>query len=125
MFSEFRDLMDRWDRARKVMLESDLCLFFKKDGKIYGTTEVGRITFARMKNPETKEDKAWRREATFTAYDLAGAADGEEKTLVFSASDLPEIKTVSEEEAKKELKKIGKDMPSVSEEDDDKSYGEE
>jgi hypothetical protein len=126
VFSEFRDLMDRWDSARRMMLENDLCLFFKKDGRFYGATESGRITFARMKNPETEEDKAWRKEATFTAYDLADTADGEEKTSVFGAADLPDIKTVSEDEARKSLKKSGKDMPSISDDEgEEKPYGEE
>lgn len=125
MFSEFRDLMERWDAARKVMLESDLCLFFKKGGKLYGATETGRITFARMKNPENEEDRTWRKEATFSAYDLEGLADGEEKTSVFGASDLPEIKAMDEDEAKRLLKKKGKDMPSVSDEDDEEVRGED
>lgn len=125
MFSEFRDLMDSWDRARRLMLENDLCLFFKKGGRLYGATEAGRITFARMKNPENDEDRAWGKEATFTAYDLADTADGEEKTSVFGAADLPDIKTVSEEEARRALKKSGKDMPSIPSGGEEKPYGEE
>lgn len=125
MFSEFRELMDKWDEARRLMLESELCLFFKKGGRLYGTAEAGRITFARMKNPENDEDKAWRKEATFTAYDLEDTSKGEEKTSVFGLADLPDISTVSEERAKKMLKKSGKEMPSVSEDGEEKPYGEE
>jgi hypothetical protein len=125
VFSEFRDLMDRWDEARRLMLENDLCLFFKKDGRLYGATEVGRITFARMKNPENDEDRAWRKEASFTAYDLEDTSKGEEKTSVFGLADLPDIKTVSEEKARRMLKKSGKEMPSISDDGEEKPYGEE
>jgi hypothetical protein len=124
MFSEFRDLMEKWDRASRLMLENDLCLFFRKDGRLYGAGESSRITFARMKNPESKEDKEWRREATFSAYDLEKGADA---TSVFSAADLPDIEIVDHDEAQKELKKKGKGIPVVPDEDDPKgkSIGEE
>lgn len=124
MFSEFRDLMDRWDEARRLMLEQDLCLFFRKDGRLYGATETGRITFARMKNPESKEDMAWMKDASFSAYDLEKSADGEEVASVFSAADLPEIKTVDQEEADRILKKKGKKLPSVSDDGEDSPKGE-
>lgn len=122
MFSEFRGLMDKWDRARRLMVESDLCLFFHKGGRLYGAGESARITFARMKNPEGKEDREWRKDATFTAYDLEKGADS---MSVFSASDLPDIKMVDQDEAQKELKKKGKGLPSVPEDDGDEAFGEE
>lgn len=125
MFSSFRELMDKWDTHRKLILENDLCLFFKKDGKLYGTTETGRITFARMKNPESDDDKAWRKDATFTAYDLEKTAEGDEKASVFGLADIVDIKMVDEDEAKKILKKKHKELPSVSEDDDERTYGEE
>lgn len=127
MFSEFRSLMDRWDEARRLMLEQDMCLFFKKDGRLYGATETGRITYARMKNPETAEDRAWMKDASFSAYDLEKTADGEEVASVFGAADLPSIKPLDEDEAAKILKGKGKKMPSVSRDDDDEDspLGEE
>ena len=124
MFSEFRDLMDRWDEARRLMLEQDLCLFFRKDGRLYGATETGRITFARMKNPESKEDRAWMKDASFSAYDLEKSADGEEVASVFSAADLPDIKTVDEDEANRILKKKGKKLPAVSDDEEESPKGE-
>jgi hypothetical protein len=129
MFSDFRHLMDKWDEARRLMVESDLCLFFRKGGKLYGAGESSRITFARMKNPESKEDKEWKKDATFTAYDLEKTADGRETMIVFSSSDLPDIEVVDQEEADKALKKKGKGVPSVSKGDDEqprgKTFGEE
>jgi hypothetical protein len=117
--------MDRWDKARRLMLEQDLCLFFSKDGRFYGAPENSRITFARMKNPDSDEDAAWMKDASFSAYDLEKVADGEEVASVFTAADLPEIKTVGREKAEKALKKKGKKIPAISEEEGDKSLGEE
>lgn len=113
---DFRELMDRWDEARKLMVEGDLCLFFRKGGRLYGAGETARITFARMKNPEGKEDRDWRREATFSAHDLEKGGDS---MSVFSAADLPDIELVDEEDARKALKKKGKDLPSVKDDDED------
>lgn len=123
-FSEFRELMDKWDKASKLFEENDLCLFFKKDGIIYGATEPSRITYARMKNPESKEDKSWKKEASFTAYDLEKTDGDNEVKRPFGYSDINNIKLISQEQAEKELKKQGKTIPVISE-DDDQTYGEE
>lgn len=125
-FSSFRELMDKWDEAVDTFLENDLCLFFKKDGTLYGTTETGRITFARMKNPENKEDKDWRKEATFVAYDLEKSEEGHKSMAVLGYKHLSKIKVVSEEQAERELKKKGKKMPVIKDEDGDEGqkYGE-
>lgn len=127
MFSEFRNLMDKWDRASRLMVESDLCLFFRKDGRLYGAGENSRITFARMKNPSSKEDRDWRKEATFTAHDLQKTSEGSTGMSVFSAVDLPGIEIVDQDEAQRELKKKGMSLPSVSDdaETDKKPFGEE
>lgn len=123
MFSEFRDLMDRWDRASRLMVEGDLCLFFRKGGRLYGAGESSRITFARMKNPETKEDKEWRKEATFSAHDLEKTADGSGSMVVITAADLPDIDVVDHDAAEKHMKKMGKSLPAVSDDDDDDARG--
>lgn len=117
-FSDFRELMDKWDEASKLFNESDLCLFFRKDGSLYGATETGRITYARMKNPESKEDRNWSKEATFAAYDLEKSAEGKKAMSVFGKSDLKNMEMMSQEEAEKELEKKGKKMPAISEDDD-------
>lgn len=122
MSLDFRELMDRWDNARRLLAEGDLCLFFRKGGRLYGAGESARITFARMKNPEGKEDREWRKDATFTAYDLEKGADS---MSVFGAADLPDIKMVDQEEAEKDLKSKGKGLPNVKDDDDDESIGEE
>lgn len=125
-FSSFRQLMDTWDKSSKLFKESDLCLFFKKDGVLYGATENSRITFARMKNPESEEDNAWKKEATFTAYNLEKSAEGSKVKSVFNYSDLSDIIPLSQEKVEKELEKKGKEIPSISEdEEEDQTYGEE
>lgn len=124
-FSNFRELMDKWDKASRLFEESDLCLFFKKDDTVYGATENGRITYARMKNPESKEDAEWAKEATFSAYDLEKSSSGDKSMSVFRAEDMKKIKVVTQEEAEKELEKKGKKMPSISEEDEERPIGEE
>lgn len=124
-FSSFRQLMDKWDNSSRVFLENDLCMFFKKNGRLYGATETGRITFARIKNPESKEDMAWSKEATFTAYDLEKSAEGENSMSVFSKKDLKSLDVLSQEEAEKELANKGKKMPSIKDDDDQGfTYGE-
>lgn len=122
----FRELMEKWDKASGLFQESDLCLFFKKDGVVYGATEPNRITYARMKNPESKDDLNWSKEATFSAYDLEKSEDGKKSMTVFNAEDAKKIKTISQEEADKQLKKKGKKMPSITDDDDEeKTFGEE
>lgn len=123
-FSSFRELMDTWDRASRTLLENDLCIFFKKDGVVYGAAESGRITFARMKNPESDEDLAWKKEASMVAYNLEKPP--EEGKVVFGAYEVDDLKPIDKEEAEEILRKKGKEMPSVKEEDDEEGYyGEE
>jgi len=116
MFSTFRELMNKWDNARKLMIENNLCLFFKKDGRIYASTEDGRLTFARMKNPDA-EDKAWAKDATFDAYDLEKTYDGNETRVIFGMADMPDIKIIDEKKVAKIMKKKGKQIPKISEDE--------
>jgi hypothetical protein len=126
-FSSFRELMDKWDASKRIFEESDLCMFFKRDGRVYGVTEPGRITFARMKNPENKEDLAWKKDASMVIYDLERAAeDMDAAKSVVSGDDISELEPISQEKAEKILKKKGVELPAVKEEDDDGAYyGEE
>lgn len=117
----FKDFVARRDAS--PLVEGDLCMFFKRDGSVYGTTESGRITFARMKNPESKEDRAWRTEASMVLYDLEKGADSK---VVVGYDDLGELKPISQERAEEMLRKKGKEMPSVNEDDEEEGYyGEE
>jgi len=122
-FSRFRNLMDKWDAAQKI-LESDLCMFFKKDGKVYGATESGRITFARMKNPDSDEDLAWKKDASMMLYDLE--KDPNENKIIVGSHEILDFKPISQDKAENMLKKKGKNLPAVKEDDDEEGYyGEE
>lgn len=122
-FSNFRELMDRWDRAARTLLENDLCMFFKKDGVVYGATESGRITFARMKNPESKEDEAWSKDATMVLYNLE--KDPDENKVIVGSHDISELRPISRDKAEKMLKGKGKELPSVDDDEEDEYFGEE
>jgi hypothetical protein len=115
--------MDKWDAAQKI-LESDLCMFFKKDGKVYGATESGRITFARMKNPDSDEDLAWKKDASMMLYDLE--KDPNENKIIVGSHEILDFKPISQDKAENMLKKKGKNLPAVKEDDDEEGYyGEE
>lgn len=122
-FPSFKDFVDRRDSSSRTFKENDLCMFFKKDGIVYGATEAGRITFARMKNPESKEDKAWSKEASMIVYNLE-KPEGDNRVVV-GADNVSDLEPISQEVAEKTLKKKGKQLPSVKEDDDDGYYGEE
>lgn len=97
-------------------------MFFTRDGSVYGATESGRITFARMKNPESKEDRAWRSDASMVLYDLEKGSDSK---VVVGYDELKDLKIISQDRAEEMLRKKGKDMPSVSEDDEEGGYSEE
>lgn len=110
--------------ASRLLEENDLCMFFTRDGSVYGATESGRITFARMKNPESKDDMAWRKDASMILYDLGKGPDSK---VVVGYDDLGSLKPISQDKAEAMLKEKGKEMPSVSDDDDgeDGYFGEE
>ena len=116
--------MDRWDASFRLFQENELCLFFKKDGVLYGATEGGRINFARIKNPESKEDEAWSKDGNFVAYDLEKTSGGEKSMSLFSASDVKNLEMISQEKAEKELAKKGKKMPAISDDEAEPTLGE-
>jgi hypothetical protein len=117
--------MDKWDAAKRILDESDLCLFLKKDGVMYGGTEDSRITFARMKNPESKEDHDWAKEATLAVYDLEKSQDGKKVMTVMNMTDIKKLVPMDADEVEKELEKKGKKLPVIrDDESGEKTYGE-
>lgn len=126
-FSDFRELMDKWDAAARLFEENDLCMFFKRDGVVYGVTENGRITYATIKNPESKKDASMMKDASMVFYNLEEKGDGDKPVRIVVGSDsLKDFKPIDQETAEKILGKKGKEMPFVKEEDDDDEgyYGE-
>lgn len=118
-FSKFRELLDLWDmkkeslETKSLIEDNELVFFFKKDNKIFGANENNRLTFAKIKNPDKKEE-SWADEATFSALDLENK---ELNKLIFSKKDLNSIKVISQEEAEKELNKKGKKIQLPSEQE--------
>jgi len=108
-FSSFRELMNLWEEAESsvkinsLIQNNELVLFFKKEGTIYGSPESGRVTFAKMKNPDDDLPEGWLDEANFVAYDLEKAMKGQKVQRVFDHKDLGKMKILDEEEVKKKL----------------------
>jgi hypothetical protein len=126
-WEEASALLDKKDKLKNLLSVSVFVFFFKKDGSIYGVTEDGRLTFARMKNPE-EEDEEWVKESNFSATNLSKAINGEKSTSLFGIKDLKEIKILTSEQALLELAKKVKDLdnvvaPDIPEEDAEEPAG--
>lgn len=118
----FKDFVEK----RNSMEKNDLCMFFKKDGSIYGATESGRIAYATIKNPESKEDLTWTKDASVILYDLE--KESEDKRIMVSSSDIGDFKPISQDQAENVLKKKGKKIPLIKDDDEEEDgdyYGEE
>ncbi len=111
-WSDFRELMemaDDFDLADKIeaLIEGKgFILFFEKDGEVFGTGEEGRITFARMKNPDEESPKTWDKDAGFSATNLEKEVRGESSTYIIRKEDLKKIKVLDKDEVFKKLQKI-------------------
>lgn len=119
-FYSFKDFFNF--EENNELEQNDLCIFFKKNGSVYGATEEGRITYARIKNPESKEDVSWKKDAVLILYDLE--KESEDKRIMIKSSEISKFHLINQDEAEKILKKKGKKMPVVKDEDDS-YYGEE
>jgi hypothetical protein len=137
-FSEFRNLMDMWDRhvfkesveheIEKFLDHKQLIMFFvfpvkkgkkSKSAKLYGATEDGRLSFAKMKhpNPDDLEEK----QDSFQAFDLESLVDKSDepedlqRIKIFNKKDIPKIKVVSQEYAIERLSKkhLGKHLKPI------------
>lgn len=116
-FSDFRNLMDTWD-VHLAMQEMDqvhallngngFVFFFKKKGELFGTGEDGRLTFARMKNPDDDDPVE---DASFTAISLDAAVNNEKKKVIIGHKELNDVKVMDREDVYAELiKKTSKDQ---------------
>jgi hypothetical protein len=108
-FLEFKRFIieseDKLNKVRSVVDAQNLILFFTKDKKIYGAPEESRVVFAKMKHPDEDVTKNWVKEASFCAYDLEKALQGNAVEVVFSIKDFGKIKIIDKEEAEKLLTK--------------------
>lgn len=108
----FRELMDIWEQnllqQRKILLheliENQLTFFFSKKNEIFGCPEEGRLTFARLKNPEEKSEKSWMNEEYFWAYNLSRAVKEENiPKKIFYLHDMENIKILDKDQVLKKL----------------------
>lgn len=115
-FSEFRYLMDIWDRhclfeneeknINDLLDRNQMILFFTKDGNLYGAPEESRIVFARLKSGDEDEDAGFKDEAQFLGINLLKAlmGDPEESTqTVFKEKDIPHIHVCDRDKAVKTI----------------------
>lgn len=121
-FSDFRRLMDAWDRGRCVLEHEDrindiidkheLILFFTKGEDLFGSPEEGRLIFAKLKT-DTEDDPmqpGFRQEARFPCFNLIKCLGDDEETGVermFGIKDLPDIKVVDRDEAIEMMRRHG------------------
>lgn len=99
-FSKFRSLIDIWDEycflkenVEDFLNKNQIIIFFKKDDKIFGSNEDGRITFAQLKNKEPDSDD------NFLATDLIQSLDREDPVnLLFGIKDIPHLKVCDKDE---------------------------
>jgi hypothetical protein len=110
-FSSFRVLLDQWDSVQedekidKIADDENLCFYFSLDDCVFGSTEEGRLMFARMKHPEKEDGDKWVKEADFAGLNLEKAVGGEKSQRLFTHKDLKKIKVMSKEDAFERIKK--------------------
>ena len=118
-FSKFRELMDQWDKhciieeqeknaINDLLNKHGLSLFFKKGDDLYGSTEDGRITFAKLKANDEDDPMmpGFRDQARFIATNLLKAMIGDQDDSVenmFGLQDIPHIQICDREDAVKAL----------------------
>jgi hypothetical protein len=114
-FSNFRDFVHTWNdyvekefqeqetdnQVEMLMAGQPFVMFFQKGKDIYGATEEGRLTFAKMKGDE--EDEEWKKEANFLGINLNKALEGIKVHNMFSVGDLEKIKVLDRDVAKQKL----------------------
>jgi len=142
-FSNFRELMDLWDNyvfnetveneLEKFLDHKEIVMFFiypkskdkkSKTRKLYGTTEDGRLAFAKMKSPNP--DDPPRAEDNFQAFDLetlitnSDEPEDMQRIKIFNKQDLNKIKIVSKDFVIKQLSKgdVTKKLKPVEEPDE-------
>ena len=94
---------DNDNQISALMGGQEFVMFFEKDKSIYGMSEEGRLTFARMKHPDEETSEDWAKEATFMAVNLTKSLDGQKIHNIFSQNDIKKIKILDETEAHKKL----------------------
>ncbi len=98
-FHRFREDY-RSERMKSILASPGIVLFFKKGGMVYGAPEDSRVLFARMRSRDDEDDAEWKKNASFTAFNLSSTLDsGHLSQSVFQNADLGDIEVIDREEA--------------------------
>lgn len=109
---EMRHLLNLWseqdkkEKQAKVrqLLDNELIFFFKKEGDYFGTSEDGRLIFARIKNPDKDAGPAFLEDACFQVYNLSQTLKQDNIVRkIFYKKDIDDLKIIDREEVEKKL----------------------
>lgn len=128
-FSNFRQLMDLWDNyvfnesvsdeIEKFLTHKQILMTFMypvsktkktEKPKLYGSTEEGRLAFARLKSPNPEDPTDM--EDSFSGLDLESlinnsqGSDESQRIKIFNKEDIKKIKIISIEDAVEKLSKM-------------------
>lgn len=89
----------RKNKLRLIIDNSDMLFFFRYQGNVYGTSENGRVIFAKMKDKKDDDNtKSWRKEASFTATNICELANGKQVQNVFGDKECNDIDVIQDKE---------------------------
>ncbi len=126
-FSSFRGLLTLWEehllkeekkkedkqgKVKNVIDGQNLIIFFKKGDSVFGAPEDSRIVFARMMNPT--DDEPLPDDASFSAFDLIQALNGNSAETLFSQPDLAKIDVITRDQAEDALMKCPETAPQTA-----------
>ena len=98
---EFKSFLKTEEKLQDVL--NNAVMFFIKDDGVFACPEEERLVFAKIKEPD--EDVTDINDLKFMATNLLRLLNGEEIDNMFGVKDLPKIKIIDKETAKKKLKK--------------------
>lgn len=102
----FKIWENKLQKIKKIVDGDKFILFFKHKNKIFGAPEESRIVFARMKNPDSDDmPENWGDGASFSAFDLIKALNGNSVENLFSMRELPNIDIITRDEVENLLMK--------------------
>lgn len=103
-------LITIWENQKIKSILEEFIFFFSHKGQLYGAGEPSRVMYAKMIDPKDEDNtKGWRKEASFSACNLAKHINGENNQTVFTEKDLKDIKVLtSKEDVEKKLNAISR-----------------
>lgn len=95
---------EKRNRVKMILDGSNVIFFFLYKGDLYGASESGRVTFAKMLDKKDPDNtKGWRKEATWTATNLYQSVDGKKNQTILGEKDLKDIKVIGDKDKVEEL----------------------